>query len=99
MITLVAGDTGSSLIFNCTDSRGNPVDLTGATVMFRYQISSNSIVYNPCTITNAPRGVAQYNWNADELVAGPLVGEVTITDTSGKITTSQQVNLTVRAPL
>jgi len=96
-LTLVAGDTGSTLVFTCKTLQNTVIDLTGATVQFRYQIGTNSVVTNNCTITAATSGVCEYIWSVGELVAGYLNGEVVITDSSFRVTTSAQITAFIRS--
>lgn len=95
-IDFVAGDTASKLSVTCLNkSTGAAIDLTGATVLIRWQ-SALALVERPMVVTNAVGGVAEYSFGAGELeYSGPvsivegvqvsaMKFEVEITDANGK---------------
>ena len=96
-VTFVAGDTGSSVIFILADLYGNPIDLTGATVSFSYQIGSHPEVTGSVVVTDAVNGICQYNWGPDELKAGEISGEVVAAYPGGIYLTSEVATMRVRA--
>ena len=96
-VTFVEGDTGSSLVFMLADLYGNPIDLTGATVTFAYQIGSHHEVTGSCVVNDAANGICQYNWGAGELKPGEIMGNVVAAYDGGVYITSEVATAKVRA--
>ncbi len=72
-IFLVRGDRNYDLNFTLTDSLGNVVNLTGATLKFNAQLGSDSSVQfsGTMTIVNAAQGTCKYTVQATDFdVAG-----------------------------
>lgn len=95
MITLVAGDTGSPLIFTLKDASNQPMNLTGCTVLCRYvwhpsgpSLTLPATTEGSCFILDPLAGTAQYSWAVGELNAGKITGEIRVTDGNGIVTTS-----------
>jgi hypothetical protein len=90
-LNLVKGDTLPALVF--TVSRGGVVlNLTGATVKFKFKPAAGGAQVNPaadtCTLTDPTNGVATYSWGANDLAtAGEYIGELEITFAGGTIQT------------
>lgn len=60
-------DTSPSLQATLKDSAQNPVDLTGAVVMFHMKSVDGAVkVDRQMTITNASGGVVQYDWQTGD---------------------------------
>lgn len=60
-------DTSPSLQATLKDAALNPVDLTGATVMFHMKSIDGTVkVDQQMTITNASGGVVQYDWQSGD---------------------------------
>lgn len=89
---LKEGDTEPNFTAKCLDGDNQPVDLTGATVMFhlRQQGSPSTKVDAAMTITEAAEGKVKYEWDdtgADTDTPGTFDAEVEVTDSNGEITT------------
>lgn len=68
------------------------INLTGASVKFRYKIGSAAAVEQTATITDALLGLAEYWIQAAEwTVAGSLYWEWEITDSGGRIATGPMI--------
>ena len=88
-VEFVANDTGSALVITAKkQSDRTVIVLTGSTVRLRYSISGATTQVKTMTITDAVNGVAQYQFLTGELIAGTMKGEIEITDSTSKITTS-----------
>lgn len=60
-------DTSPSLQATLKDAALNPVDLTGATVMFHMKSVDGTIkIDQQMTVTNASGGVVQYDWQSGD---------------------------------
>lgn len=60
-------DTSPSLQATLKDASLNPIDLTGATVMFHMKSVDGTIkVDRQMTVTNAAGGVVQYDWQSGD---------------------------------
>mgnify|MGYP001549789444 CR=1 FL=1 len=100
MTDLVSGDTGSKLSVTVKDNAGAIVDLTGATVKFRWLGNDNLIKEVDAGVTDAPNGVVQYAFLAGDIIAPEMKIEVEVTDSGGLINTSVAlIDLTVREQL
>lgn len=87
---LVTGDTGSTLAVTITNSSTlAPVDLTGATVRFRW-MGASALVEVIATISDAVNGVAEWTFTAGQIVEPVMRIEVEVTDSNGKITSGLQ---------
>lgn len=97
---LVTGDTGSKLVVTITDNETSlPVDLTGSTVVFRWEGDSGLVSKN-ATITNAAAGIVEYQFDVGDIIYPRMRIEVEITDGIGKIVTGTDlIELTVREQL
>lgn len=99
---LVAGDTGSKLVVTIVDNGdGTAVDLTGATVNLRWRANRSVVVVGPkdMTVTDAPGGIAEYLFEATELVAGIMEFEVEVIDAQArKVRNLAPIVERVRAP-
>ena len=99
MTDFVSGDTGSKLVVTVRDSAGAIVDLTGATVRFKWR-NETTLVEKVATITSAVGGVVEYQFLTGEIIAPEMKVEVEVTDGSGKVTTGLDlIELTVREQL
>lgn len=82
-MTLGVGDTNVRFSRPVFDASGSPVDLTGATIQFRYRLinQSSPSVTNAGTVTgSAPPWEATYTFTgADTAVAGDYHGQFLIT--------------------
>lgn len=94
MTDFVAGDSGSSVVFQCINkSDGLPIDLTGATVHLKFGAADRLM-----TITNAAEGVVAYQFQSTELVSPSMLLEVEIVDALGNlISILDKVKILVRA--
>lgn len=85
-MSFVSGDTGSKLEVTCkNDDTGLVIDLTGSTVKLKWRDAANVLQTKTMTITDAPGGIVEYQFLADELIAPQMKFEVEITDTVGKV--------------
>lgn len=99
MTDLVTGDTGSTISVTCKSAAGVAINLTGATVLFRWE-GAAGLVEKAATITDAPNGVCEYQFAAGEIIAPKMKIEVEITDSGGKVVTGTDlIELTVREEL
>ena len=82
----VAGDTGSILEVTCVnDSDGVPINLNGCTVHLRWRSASGAQVSQEMTVTDAPAGIAEYQFLSTELYYGTMEFEAQITDVNSKV--------------
>jgi len=87
-VELVTGDTGSVLQVTCTDNeRAAAIDLTGATVLLRWE-GDSAVVEKTMTIDDAAGGVVSYQFLAGEIIVPKMKFEVEITDSSGFVVTN-----------
>lgn len=97
---LVTGDTGSSLVVNIKDTASAVVNLTGATIKFRWEGEDGVLVERTATISDAVNGVAEYQFATNEIFATKMRVEVEVTDSAGKIITGTDlITLQVREQL
>lgn len=68
-------------------SDSSVIDLTGATVKLYYSIDGGARQTKTMTITSASLGQVEYQFLTIDLIYGKFVGEIEITDSSGKIYT------------
>ena len=98
---LVAGDTNRTLAVKLIDAQGNPFDLTGCTINLLYTISGGEQQERSMTQDTSDPTVlnrALYNWQADDLTPGFLIGEVFFINTLGKsLTTDDHFTYMVRS--
>lgn len=82
----VVGDTARALRITCLDG-GVPMNLTDCVVELRWRSNNGALVGPRAMSIEAPptAGVVVYQFAAQELVAGSLEVEITITDISGKV--------------
>lgn len=84
----VAGDTGSKLVVTCKEQATKAVkNLTGASLKLKWKINDGTLSQPTMTITDAPNGIAEYQFASGELVAGMMEAAVEITDSGGLVTT------------
>lgn len=96
----VEGDTGAFLQIACRDvGTGGPLDLSSATAVLRYTLNGGAAVERDMVVTDAAGGLVQYQFVADELEAGALRCEVTITRASGTLTSESPMLFAVRGRL
>jgi hypothetical protein len=93
-IKLVQGDTKPVLVCTITDdTTGNPISLTGATVLLKFRSAGATTLQATVTgsVTNGPNGqVAFYPATAPAMLlgdAGDYEGEIEITFSDGTIQT------------
>ena len=93
-IKLVQGDTKPALVCNITDEiTGNPIGLTGATVLLKFRAAGATELTATVTgtVTDGPNGqVAFYPASAPAMLAGEAgdyEGEIEITFSDGQIQT------------
>ena len=101
MADLVTGDTGSVYQVTCIDgATGTAIDLTGATVRLRWEDDTGTIQTRVMGITDAPNGVAEYQFASGEIIYPRMRFETEITDNAGFVTSSNELTtLTVREEL
>ena len=88
--TIKQDNTSPLLGAQLQDANFDPIDLTGATVVFNMADMDSDVVVNggACTITDEENGGVQYQWSAaDTDVAGAFRGEFKVTYSSGEIET------------
>lgn len=94
MADMVAGDTNRTLRVTCT-SGGTVIDITGATVVLRWRITTmggkpGALQTANMTLTTPASGIASYTFTADQLKPGKMTAEVQITS-GGLVLTSDDV--------
>jgi len=101
MADLVTGDTGSVYQLAATDSdTGSVIDLTGAIVRLRWEDDAGAVQTRIMTVTNTVGGIAEYKFLTGEIIAPKMVFETEIEDSSGFITSSNDLTtLSVREEL
>lgn len=83
----VANNDNFTVDLNITDSVGNPYNLSGTTVRFRWRL--NDVFRDPVmTLTSATGGKVQYVIPSTELAAGTASYEVDVIDGAGDVLTS-----------
>ena len=94
-----AGDTGSKLRVTCKDSvTGVAIPLTGATVNLQWRKADGTLASVTMTVTDAPNGVAEYQFLTGELFAPGMDFSVKVIDSGGKeLKNINTVHKTVRA--
>ena len=81
-----AGDT-RPIETECNDAEG-PVNLTGATVKFRYRnVSGGDPVVQDAEVTDALTGAVRYVFQEGELIAGSYESEWFVTLAGGEMAT------------
>lgn len=88
--TIKQENTSPLLGAQLQDANFDPIDLTGATVVFNMADMDSDVVVNggACTIPDEENGRVQYQWSAaDTDVAGAFRGEFKVTYSSGEIET------------
>lgn len=80
------GDTTPAFVQTLLDASGNPLDLTGSSVVFvmRAITAAAPTVEAAATINDPINGVVEYDWStADTAVSGIYAAEFHVTDASG----------------
>ena len=96
--SFVAGDTASVLTVTCKRSdTGAVIDLTGVTVSLKWRIDGGTLVTKTMTVTAPATGVATYEFDTADLVAGIMLAEVEVTTGSGITTSLEAFRFTIRA--
>ena len=100
MTDFVTGDN-SVLSTTITDNvTGAAIDLSGASVIFRWKDNDGTLVEVVPTVDDAPNGVVSYRFLAGELIAPTMSIEVEVTDASSHVMTGLSlIELTVREQL
>jgi len=97
IFTAVAGDTTTQIVPTCQDAYTKAViDLTGATVSFRYKYKGGTLVVRTMVVTAPATGVAKYQFITSELVVGWITGEVEVV-AGGKTNISKRFYINVVA--
>lgn len=78
-----------------------PVDLTGGSVVLRYSLDGGSSTEVTMTVDSATTGDVSYQWLTADLGSDSVdaEGEITVTDSGSKTTTSEPFRFRVRARL
>lgn len=87
---LVAGDTGSKLRVTCIDAATKAkLDLTGKTVKLIWARPSNGgAVVKTMSVVDAPNGVAEYQFAANEIEAPQMVFDVKVYNADATVLSS-----------
>lgn len=99
------GDTGKQLVLTLADENNGPVDITGATVLFRYTI--NGVAYDKTVpVTDGPNGIATAYWVSGDFtnwIPGAFNCQIKATLASGKLryfpADGEYGTMTIRAAL
>lgn len=98
--SFVAGDTGSSISITLKKTDNTIIDLTGYSATFTFEVDGGALLAKKTVAMTvaapATSGVVTYNFAAIDLptqtvpnrTTSTLTGEVSITDGTGKVTTS-----------
>ena len=85
---IARGDRLPSIVATLTDAAGTPVDLSGATVQFRFRMARSedaATVAAAQVLTPATAGKVQYDWGAsDTQTAGAMLAEWLVTFAGGR---------------
>lgn len=88
--TIKQDNTSPLLGAQLQDADFNPIDLTGATVVFNMSDISDGVVISgaACTVTDEENGRVQYAWqSSDTETAGSFRGEFQVTYSGGDVET------------
>ena len=102
MADFVVGDTETKVKFKLRNrTTGDVIDLTGASVTFRYKISTPATKVRTMNVESpATGGVVSYQFVSGDLAAGLLEGEVQAVLSSGKrLTSADTVRYEIRDQL
>lgn len=83
LLYLTQGNTRPPVRFTLKDVNGNPVDITGCTLIFRMIVIGSlvpTVLDGECTIDTAGSGLCHYDWAEHDLdVAGSYHGQLNVT--------------------
>lgn len=89
-IYITEDDTSPAVSATLTDSAGNAIDLTGASVDFvlAEPRGGGNVVDSPATITNASAGEVEYLWSSSDTAdSGLFYGTFVVTFGDGSVET------------
>lgn len=93
-IKLVQGDSRPALVVTLTDdTTGDPIDLTGSTVLLKFRDVGGDTVLSTIngTVAGTPLGLVVFHWAATpgslDIEAGDYEGEIQITFADGQVQT------------
>ena len=92
----VEGDSGSAVEITCMLTDGTPIDLRNAVVAFNFQVEGQVAIKKDMSVIDGPNGIAQYHFLASELVVGPMIAEVEITEAGERVTQMEPFGWFVR---
>jgi len=85
-VKVVQNDYGYDITFTITDTDGNVVNITGATILFKVGRPGDTMIVSAgaCTVTDGPNGVCTYEvQSGDFAVVGKYDAELQITFSGG----------------
>lgn len=92
--TLCENDIGKRIILTVKDSAGSVVDVTGASITFRFKRSDGDTLLRTGEVRDGPSGLIQYQFVDGDLIPGHLTIQVTI-DITGSTVCSKTIHTTV----
>ena len=83
--TLCENDIGKRIILTVKNSAGTVVDVTGASITFRFKRSDGSTLLRTGTVRDGPNGLIEYQFVDGDLLAGHLQIQITINITGSTV--------------
>lgn len=97
----VEGDTGSILEITCVESESDdtPISLAGSVVTLKWRNRAGVLRLEIMTITDAPNGIVQYQFEEDDLESPSMKLEAMIHSSGGDVTNLDPIEISVRKRL
>ncbi len=92
--TLCENDIGKRIIITVKTTAGAVVDVTGASITFRFKRSDGTTLLKTGEVRNGAAGEIQYQFVSGDLIPGHLQIQVTV-DISGSTVCSKTIQTTV----
>lgn len=99
LITIVQGNQGFNWNFTLTDSQSVVVDLTGASLFFDCQLSSDFAVHfkNAMVVVNPTTGTCRYTVQANDfLTPGIYYAQISVEYNNGEIFSYSNITIEVQ---
>lgn len=75
---LTEGDIGTEIDLTCKDDAGAAIDISTATITYRWKQEGKSLSLKSGTAADGPNGVARYTTVAGDVLTGDLRLQVTL---------------------